>query len=73
MRTRFNMSIASQIGTMIGTGTAYAVHYLQKGSTPLGVSSNRNQIQKFAVKHALDKSSPDAIQDNLLKCFEYMD
>jgi len=43
-----------------------------KSSTPIGIVtliySNRSKIQDFAVKHALDKSSPDAIQDNLLEC-----
>lgn len=71
------MSLASKIGTVIGSGTAYAVHYMKKSSTPVGIVtiiySNRSKIQDFAVKHALDRSSPDAIQDNLLECLEYID
>lgn len=71
------MSLASQLGTLVGTGTAYLVHYTEKGTTPLSVGlliySNRQEIQKFAVKHALDKTKPDAIQDNLLECLEYID
>ena len=71
------MSVASKIGTVIGTGTAYAVHYLGKGSSGLSLAAliytNRNKIQEFAVKHALDTSSPDAVQDNLLKCLEYIE
>ena len=31
------------------------------------------EIQKFAVKHALNKNSPNAIQDNLLECLEFID
>ena len=71
------MSLASKIGTAIGTGTAYVVHYMGKTATPLGVVgtiyANRSKIQQFAVKHSLDRSSPDAIQNNLLKCLEYID
>lgn len=71
------MSLASKIGTVIGTGTAYVVHYMGKSSTPLAVVSivyaNRREISKFAVKHALDKTSPDAIQNNFLECLEYID
>lgn len=71
------MSLASKIGTVIGTGAAYVVHYMGKSSTPVGIVtliySNRHKIQDFAVKHALDKSSPDAIQDNLLECLQYID
>lgn len=33
------MSLASKFGTVIGTATAYAVHYMGKGATPLGVVS----------------------------------
>ena len=72
------MSLASKIGTVIGTGAAYVVHYMHyigKSSTPVGIAtiiySNRSKIQDFAVKHALDRSSPDAIQDNLLECFQH--
>lgn len=71
------MSLASKIGTVIGTGTAYVVHYMGKSSTPLGIVTiiyaNRSKIQDFAVKHALDRSSPDAIQDNLFECLQYID
>lgn len=71
------MSLASKIGTIVGTGTAYAVHFLGKNATPLGVIgivyNSRKEIQRFAIKHALDKSSPDAVQDNLLECLEYME
>ena len=71
------MSLASKVGTVIGTATAYAVHYMKKGATPLGVVgivySNRKEIQRFAVKHSLNKNYPDAVQDNLLECLEYID
>lgn len=71
------MSLASKLGTVIGTATAYAVHYMGKGVTPLGavsiVYSHRKEIQSFAVKHSLNKNYPDAVQDNLLKCLEYID
>jgi hypothetical protein len=71
------MSIASKIGTIVGTTAAYAVHYAGKISTPLGVLSmvyaNKKEIKEFAVKHALDKNSPDAVQNNLLECLEYID
>jgi len=71
------MSLASKVGTVIGTATAYAVHYMGKGATPLGVVSivyaHRNDIQRFAVKHSLNKNYPDAVQDNLLECLEYID
>lgn len=78
------MSLISQIGTAIGTATAYIVHYGAKSPTPVGIVgivaimySNRgkigNKIQDFAIKHALDKSSPNAIQDNLLECLQYID
>ena len=71
------MSLASKIGTAIGTGTAYIVHYMGKGATPLSVVSlvytHRNDIQKFAVKHSLNKTNPEAIQNNLLECLEYID
>lgn len=53
------------------------VHYMRKTFTPLGVVSiiyaNRSKIQKFVVKYVLDKDSPDAVQNNLLKCLEYID
>ena len=71
------MSLASKVDTAIGTATAYVVHYMSKGATPSGVVSivyaNRKEIQKFAVKHSIDKSHPDAIQNNLLECLEYID
>ena len=71
------MSLASKVGTVIGTATAYVVHYMGKGATPLGVVSivyaHRNDIQRFAVKHSLNKNYPDAVQDNLLECLEYID
>lgn len=71
------MSLASKVGTVIGTATAYAVHYMGKGATPLGVVgvvyAHRNDIQRFAVKHSLNKNYPDAVQDNLLECLEYID
>ena len=71
------MSLASKVGTLVGTATAYAVHYMGKVATPLGVVSilynNRKEIQKFAVKHALNKDSPDAVENNLLECLEYID
>lgn len=71
------MSLASKVGTLVGTATAYGLHYMGKASTPLGVVSmvyaNRKEIQKFAVKHALNKNSPDAVQNNLLECLEYID
>jgi hypothetical protein len=71
------MSLASKVGTVVGTATAYVVHYMGHASTPLGVVSmvyaHRKEIQKFAVKHALDKSFPDAVQNNLLQCLEYID
>ena len=31
------MSLASKIGTIIGTTIAYAAHYMIKGATPLSV------------------------------------
>ena len=71
------MSLASKVGTIIGTATAYVVHYMGKGATPLGVVSivyaHRNDIQRFAVKHSLNKNYPDAVQDNLLECLDYID
>ena len=71
------MSLASKIGTVIGTGTAYAVHFMGKSSSPIGIVtiiySYKSEIQDFAVKHALDRSSPNAIQDNLLECLQYID
>jgi len=71
------MSLPSKIGTVIGTATAYVVHYMRKGATPLAVVNaayiHRKEIQKFAVKHALNKSHPEAIQNNLLECLEYID
>lgn len=33
------MTLASKLGTIVGTATAYAVHYIGKGATPLGVVS----------------------------------
>jgi hypothetical protein len=48
-----------------------------KGATPLGVVSivyaHRKDIQRFAVKHSLNKDYPDAVQNNLLECLEYID
>lgn len=71
------MSLASKIGTVIGTGTAYVVHFMGKSASPIGIVtiiySNKSKIQDFAVKHALDRSSPNAIQDNLLECLQYID
>jgi hypothetical protein len=71
------MSLASKVGTVIGTATAYVVHYMGKGATPLGVVSivyaHRKDIQRFAVKHSLNKDYPDAVQNNLLECLEYID
>jgi hypothetical protein len=71
------MSLASKVGTGIGTATAYVVHYMRKGATPLGVVSvvyaHRKEIQKFAVKHSLNKDCQDAVQNNLLECLEYID
>jgi hypothetical protein len=71
------MSIASNLGTALGTATAYIVHYMGKTPTPIAivgaVYTNRHTIRKFAVKHALDKSCPDAIQNNLLDCLEYIE
>lgn len=71
------MSIASKIGTVIGTGTAYVVHYLGKSSTPLGVVgiiyTHREKIQEFAVNHAIDRNSPDALQDNIFECLQYLE
>jgi hypothetical protein len=75
------MSLASKVGTVIGTATAYVVHYMGKGATPLGVVSgvvslvytHRKDIQRFAVKHSLNKNYADAVQDNLLECLEYID
>ena len=71
------MSLASKAGTVVGTATAYVIHYLETGVTPLGVVSllfvHRNDIQKFAVEHSLNKNNPDAVQDNLLECLTYID
>jgi len=71
------MSLASKVGTAIGTATAYGVHYMKKGATPLGLVSMaysyRKEIQRFAVKHSLNKNDPDAVQNNLLECLEYID
>ena len=71
------MSLASKIGTVVGTVAAYAVHYMGKSSTPIGIVSivyaNRKEIQKFAMKHSLNKNYPDAVQNNLLECLEYID
>jgi hypothetical protein len=67
------MSLASKIGTVIGTATAYVIHYMGKGSTPLGLAtivySKIGKIQDFAI---LDRSTPDAIQDNLFECLQYI-
>ena len=50
---------------------------MEKGATPLDVVSivyaHREDIQKFAVKDSLNKSSPDAVQNNLLEYLEYID
>ena len=71
------MSLATKLGTIVGTSTAYVVHYMNKGATPLGLVSllytHRQYIQKFAVKHALNKDAHDAVQNNLLECLEYID
>lgn len=71
------MSIASKLGTVVGTATAYVVHYMGKGATPIGIVTiiytHRKDIQSFALKHSLKKDYPDAVQDNLLKCLEYID
>lgn len=71
------MTIAKKVGKTVGTGLAYAVHYMGKTSSPAAVIglvyANRDKIKKFAVKHALDKSSSSAIQDNLLECLQYID
>ena len=48
-----------------------------KGSSPLALVSlvyvNRKEIQRFAVKHSLDKNSRDAVQNNLLECLQYIE
>lgn len=71
------MSLAGKVGTAIGTAAAYAVYYTRKGSTPIGLVTlayaHRKEIQTFAVKHSINKSSPDAVQENLFKCLEYID
>jgi hypothetical protein len=71
------MTLALKAGKIVGTGTAYAVHFLSKGSTPIGIATviyaHRKDIQKFAIKHALDKKAPDAVQNNLLNCLEYIE
>ncbi len=71
------MSLASKAGTIVGTVTAYALHYVEKGVTPLGLVSmvyvHRKEIQSFAVNHSLKKDYPDAVQDNLLECLQYID
>jgi len=71
------MSTATKIGTVIGTTTAYIVHYISKGATPLSlvtvVYTHRKELGRFAVKHSLDKNKPDAIENNLFKCLEYID
>jgi len=71
------MSLTSKVSTFIGTATAYAVHYTGKVATPMGivrlVYTHRKDIQRFAVKHSFSKDYPDAVQDNLLKCLEYID
>lgn len=71
------MSLASKVGTIVGTATAYAVHYMKRGTTSIGVISlvytHRNDIKRFATKHALNTNEEDAIQNNLLKCLEYID
>ena len=71
------MSLASKLGTAVGTASAYVVHYMAKGSTPLGVVTlayaHRKQIVEFAVKHSLKKDCPDAVQNNLFECLAYID
>lgn len=71
------MSIATKIGTVLGTTTAYIVHYGSKCSTPLGVASlvfvHRDEIVQFASNHALEDKSDEAISDNLFKCLEFID
>lgn len=72
-------SLPSKIGTVVETAIAYAVHYMSKEvtATPLGVVSivytYRKDLQKFAVKHSLNKHSKDSIQNNLLECLQYID
>ena len=71
------MSLASRIGTAIGTATAYVVHYMGKGVTPIGVISvvysRRHAIQKIATRFASDTTSPDVVENNLMDCLEYID
>jgi hypothetical protein len=71
------MGLASKLGSGVGTATAYFVHYASKGSTPVGLITlayhHRKEIQQFAVRHALDKNDPNAVQDNLFKCLDYID
>lgn len=71
------MSLTSKLVTLIGTATAYVVHYVEKGATPLRVVTvvyaNTDKFQQFAVKHSLRKDYSDAVQSNLLKCLEYID
>lgn len=74
------MTLATDIGTAIGTTVAYIVHYstqVRKVTTPIDIASlaytYRKDIQRIAVNHALDKSSPDAVQDNLFECLQYID
>ena len=73
------MSIASKIGTVVGTATAYIVHYMGKGATPTPlvvvsiVYAHKNDITRFAMEHSLNKDDPDAVQNNLLECLEYLD
>lgn len=75
------MSLAGTLGHLLETDLAYIVRYISKNSTLLGivgiVYTNRheikNGIQKFATKHVLDKKVPNAIEDNLFECLQYID
>ena len=71
------MSIATKIGTLIGTSTAYTVHYMEKGSSPVVLVSiayaNKDKICKFAAEHSLIDKSDEGISNNLLECLQYID
>jgi hypothetical protein len=75
------MSLASNLGTLVGTGVAYIVHYYGTSSCSasfIGIVYTyrheiKNEIQNIASAHALDTNEPEAVQNNLLNCLEYID
>lgn len=71
------MSLASKLGTIVGTAVAYTVHYYGTSSCSASVIgivyTYRHEIQNIASAHALDRNEPEGVQNNLLNCLEYID